>query len=225
LPEQREVDRIIQPRMAFPDDGEPYEIGWDRPKAFPDRLRPVAEDALASLNAELTPASDGALRKWLSSLAVLVAGGRSTADDAQIKLNAYAAMLEGTLPVCAFTRDTLDKAARKFKFLPSYAELTEFLSAVVSPKTARANRLAYVLKLPPPEPPRQPPTQAEIDRVSKLVSDAVAARSLRGVAPCPDYEREDKAKAYTKAIERWSNDGRQGPPPKAEDFGLEARAA
>lgn len=211
--------------MAYPDDGEPYEVGWDRPQTFPARLRPAAESALAAVNAELVPASDAALRKWLSSLAVLVAGGRSSAEDAEIKLNAYAAMLEGKMPVCAFTRDTLDRAARKFKFLPSYAELTELLSAIVSPRTARANRLAYVLKLPPPEPPRQPPTQEEIDRVSKLIADAAAARAMRAGAPCIDYEREDKAKAYTKAIERWSNDGRQGPAPKAEDFGLEGKAA
>lgn len=210
--------------MAYPDDGEPYEVGWDRPSTFPVRLRPAAESALAAVNAELVPASDAALRKWLSSLAVLVAGGRSSAEDAEIKLKAYAAMLDGKMPVCAFTRDTLDRAARKFKFLPSYAELTELLSAIVSPKTARANRLAYVLKLPPPEPPRQPPTQEEIERVSKLIADAAAARAMRVGTPCIDYEREDKSMAWTTAVRRWSDDGRQGPAPNRADFGLEGTA-
>ena len=184
------MELVILPRMAYPDDGESYEVGWDRPPTFPERLRPAAESALAAVNAELVPASDAALRKWLSSLAVLVAGGRSSAEDAEIKLNAYAGMLQGKMPVCAFTRDTLDRAARRFKFLPSYAELTEFLSSVVSPKTARASRLAYVLKLPLPEPPGQPPTQEEIARVSEMTAP-VYARMRDNPLKGPPEPRQD----------------------------------
>lgn len=65
-----------------------------------------------------------ATAKWLIRLGTLCAGQTSVAD-AKLKIVEYIALLD--YPVGCFTDQTLDAAARKFKWLPSYAELTEFL--------------------------------------------------------------------------------------------------
>lgn len=63
----------------------------------------------------------------------------------------------------------------------------------------------------------------------KFFLNPMARAIAGGAATAPsrpaDPEREAAARRYTKAMDRWHDDGRQGPAPKPEDFGLEARAA
>lgn len=54
---------------------------------------------------------------------------------------------------------------------------------------------------------------------------AIASGAATPAASPPDPEREAAARRYIKAVDEWNDDGRQGPAPKAEDFGLPARAA
>lgn len=212
-PEKRALDQIIRPEMAFPEDGEPYEVGWSsKPDTFPAALHQIAWSELAEVREALRPASKATIRKWLASLAVLVAGGRTTADDAKIKLDAYVAMMEGHMPVCAFTRDSLDRAARKFKFLPSYAELVELLSAVTDPKRGRERRLVHVLNLPPPV-ERRPPTKAEIAKVAELVAGVRIGQAdnplkfgPRQVVPCETADAMRLVAAQTSGFRLPSED-------------------
>jgi len=60
------------------------------------------------------------------------------------------------------------------------------------------------------------------------VTETLAEAARQGLPPPgtkPDPKRDAAARRYIKAMDRWNDDGRQGPAPKPEDFGLEARAA
>lgn len=72
---------------------------------------------------------------------------------------------------------------------------------------------------------RRPDTLKFLDAA---VDETLAEAARQGLPPPgskPDPEREAAARRYIKAVDRWNDDGRQGPAPKAEDFGLPARAA
>jgi hypothetical protein len=63
--------------------------------------------------------------EWLGQLGVLTAG-KMTADDARMRLAAYAGMLSDA-PIGAFTRESLKRAARKFTWFPTFSEVSEFI--------------------------------------------------------------------------------------------------
>lgn len=72
---------------------------------------------------------------------------------------------------------------------------------------------------------RRPDTLKFLDAA---VDETLAEAARQGLPPPgskPDPEREAAARRYIKAVDQWNDDGRQGPAPKAEDFGLPARAA
>lgn len=162
--------------MFFSPGGGAYEGRWRPPDHLSDRLRPTVASELAEADARIAPAERTQVARWLASLAVLVAGGRVTADDAKLKLDAYTAMLDGEVPASILTRSSLDDVARQFKFLPSYAELREALDQLESPLRRRADKLRRLLDLPAPPPPWTPPTQEEMDRVSAILAAGKARK-------------------------------------------------
>ncbi len=107
--------------------------------SIPSAVRNEAEAALSAIDEALKPAPEALVLRWLTALGTLTAT-RPDEADASGKVRAYAAMLE--LPASAFTRRSLDAAARRFRFFPSYAELTEHLEA----ETADARRTRHQLR-------------------------------------------------------------------------------
>lgn len=59
---------------------------------------------------------------WLNDLAVFVAGN-SSVEEVRTKLAAMTGLLASKAPAECFTAESLEFCARKFKFMPSYAEL------------------------------------------------------------------------------------------------------
>ncbi len=129
-------------------------------------------------------------RDWLKTLGTLVAGNL-TRPEAELRLTAYGPLLAREFPVEAFTQDTLSRVARDLPsaFFPSYSELCRSLS-----KVWREMRPLPQLPAPPPEPAREPPTDAEIAAVAdtvqqlraQLAADAVARSIQAGeTAPSP----------------------------------------
>lgn len=60
------------------------------------------------------------------------------------------------------------------------------------------------------------------------ITDTLAEAARQGLPPPgakPDPDREAAARQYLDALDRWHDDGMQGPSPKPEDFGLKAAAA
>ncbi len=66
-------------------------------------------------------------KKWLASLGTLCAGAMPL-DEAQTRVVAYATILCGQFAPHHFSQQSLERAAREFKFFPSFAELSELLS-------------------------------------------------------------------------------------------------
>lgn len=67
------------------------------------------------------------IRRWLAHLGLLVAGSMP-AEEARMRIEAFAPLLDDEFPAWAFTAASLQAVARGAKFFPSYAELTEALS-------------------------------------------------------------------------------------------------
>lgn len=82
----------------------------------------------------------GVLKQWL---AIVISGSaRRQADDIDdaARLSALMFAVEEH-PAYCFTKTTLRDAQRRFKFLPTPAELLEFADAIVSAETLKAERL------------------------------------------------------------------------------------
>jgi len=94
---------------------------------------------MAAADAALQPAPGELVERWLEALGALVAVAAGEAEAAR-KIRAMTTMLE--FPASAFNRSSLNSAARRFKFFPSYAELCEHLEV----ETAEAKRLRHQLR-------------------------------------------------------------------------------
>ena len=124
-------------RIATEQPGAPLEISSTQ--------RAEAERALAAIDAALQPAPQALIERWVAALGTLCAGKPDEADAAA-KIRAYAAMLE--FPASAFSRSSLDAAARRFKFFPAYAELVEHLEAEVAAAKDQRHQLRRAIALP-----------------------------------------------------------------------------
>ena len=115
------------------------------PLAISSTQKAEAERALAAIEAALQPAPQALALRWISALGTLTASKPGEADGSA-KAQAYAAMVE--FPASAFTRSSLDAAARKFRWFPSYAELVEHLEAEVAAAKAQRHQLRRAVALP-----------------------------------------------------------------------------
>ena len=115
------------------------------PLAISSTQKVEAERALAAIEAALQPAPQALALRWISALGTLTASKPGEADG-DAKARAYAAMLE--YPASAFSRASLDAAARKFRWFPSYAEVCEHLEAEVAAAKAQRHQLRRAIALP-----------------------------------------------------------------------------
>lgn len=87
----------------------------------------------------------GVLKQWM---AILISGSaRRQADDVDdvARLSALMFAVEEHPSFC-FTKGTLREAQRRFKFLPTPAELLEFADAIVAAETQKADRLWKIVE-------------------------------------------------------------------------------
>jgi hypothetical protein len=115
------------------------------PLAISSTQKAEAERALAAIEAALQPAPQALALRWITALGTLTASKPGEADGSA-KAQAYAAMVE--FPASAFTRASLDAAARKFRWFPSYAEVCEHLEAEVAAAKAQRHQLRRAVALP-----------------------------------------------------------------------------
>jgi Mg-chelatase subunit ChlI len=115
------------------------------PLSISSTQKTEAERALVAAEAALQPAPQALAERFVTALGTLTATRPGEADGLA-KVRAYAAMLE--FPASAFTRSSLDAAARKFRWFPSYAELVEHLEAEVAQAKALRHQLRRAVALP-----------------------------------------------------------------------------
>lgn len=139
------------------------------PLSISSQMIAEARDAMAAVDAALQPAPIDLVKRWLEALGALVAAAPGEAEAAR-KIHAMATMLE--FPASAFNRASLNAAARKFRFFPSYAELCEHLEAETAGTKTLRHQLRRLVALPVSE--RQagtrwseltPEQRAEFDRL------------------------------------------------------------
>lgn len=160
-----------------------------QPVTLAPALRDEAKAALATIGRVMTQMVDqDAVRQWVGSLGVLTASGAMGSGDAEAKLDSYPSMLAGRYPAVIFTRDALDRAARQFKFFPSYAELTERLDGEVLRRNRASRKLERLIRgprqMPAPAAPSLPAqsTEAILKRAGEAVS-APKGRASAEVSP------------------------------------------
>jgi len=144
---------------------------WKPPAVIPDSLRAEARGVLARVDLE-NKADGRSIAEWVGKLGILVAGNM-TADDARAKMAAYGSMLAGQYPRAMLTRDGLDRAARAFKWFPSYSELSEHLDREFRRMQRERRRLEALAGEPAPEAMAAP--------IRRLVSSAI-----KTVVPKPE---------------------------------------
>lgn len=99
---------------------------WYPPRAQPAAVVQAALDELDRIERALYDnPTKRQVAEWLGQLGILTAG-KMTADDARMRLAAYAGMLSDA-PIGAFTRESLKRAARKFTWFPTFSEVSEFI--------------------------------------------------------------------------------------------------
>ncbi|MFC5353525.1 hypothetical protein [Azospirillum himalayense] len=97
---------------------------------------------MARIDAAMELSPQSRVRQWLLDLAPLVAVSISASDAAQ-KLDAYVGMLE--YPAAVYTKASLAKAARRFKFFPTFAELADFFDGQLSEVRIKRQRLQAIV--------------------------------------------------------------------------------
>lgn len=101
-----------------------------------------------------------------------------------MRVSAYTALLG---PVSgALTEDSLDRAGRKFKWFPSYAEIAEFLDgekAEIEKQLARARQITEAdISLP----------RKELPRMSKYMVDLKASDPETFARQFPEYAADER---------------------------------
>ena len=136
---------LIETRL----DHEDKPLPWNPPEIVTPALAQEAMNYADDLKWALNRAADREhVRKWLNSLGTLVAGQMPLAE-AKTRVGHYATLMD--FPNAVYTRETLKKAGERFKWFPSFAELSELLSGETQKlrdKAARAERLGKCLPDP-----------------------------------------------------------------------------
>lgn len=139
-------------------------------------LLPLAEAAC-----ELAKPDDGRTWNWLLMLGAITAG-RTSMDDAKVKLTAYRKLLE--VPVGIFDDETvMRRAGKRFKFFPSFSELAEFIEAERRRLDQQARRLRIVAFGRDQEPARG--FRVPVRRMATASKMNAAPASEKPVPPTP----------------------------------------
>lgn len=101
----------------------------------------------AEAELRLAPATEDDLREWLIRLGTTVVGNLGR-DEADIKSRGIAHLLENIPLGVTASKDTMRRAARRFKFFPGFQEVDEFLQAEASAFRAHVSRLRHLANAP-----------------------------------------------------------------------------
>jgi hypothetical protein len=87
-------------------------------------LKVEAEQVLRTCDDWLRPASREHKAKWIVVLGTVTANRPEPTDDAGRRVEAYIGLLDAS--AACFSKETLQNAAKRFRWFPSVAELAEF---------------------------------------------------------------------------------------------------
>ena len=187
----KELTELLKTRYedTLRDDDQGYPVAGERPYWYPPpvvtpEMVNVAKYSLSTFDAMLEDAAPEDIRAWLAKLGLLGAGNMPE-DRATAKLVAYSAFLF-PLPTGILTEETAERAARKFKWFPSYAEIVEFLDAETLELKNMRQRARMIAEWAGPKQPPKPAPRRRLMHNGKPISDMTpdelkqAAQEARG---------------------------------------------
>lgn len=137
---------------------------WQVPSRITQPMIDDAKEQLAVWQAYLAPCQLGRIGEqntvvdWLSQLGTMCAGQKMSVDEAKEKIASYAFGLR--YPEFCFSQGSLYRAARKFKFFPTFSEVCDFLDDMARPARSTFARIE-LLSL------AQPTSDIEPERVKR----------------------------------------------------------
>ncbi|MFM2044715.1 MAG: hypothetical protein RLY86_3291 [Pseudomonadota bacterium] len=148
---------------------------WRAPATVPLSIRQEANSRAAEISAHLgTPASRDSLKRWLGSLAALVAGNMPI-EELQIRAGAYSDLLD--VPGVLLTKATLKAAAARFRFFPSFEEVNAFFGERTAALRVEMDKCRALAR---PKADRveewRPPTEDEKEAVAAMLDQAIPNR-------------------------------------------------
>jgi hypothetical protein len=94
-------------------------------------LQAEAKRVVSACDAALTIANEAIVIPWLNCLGMLCAAAPGQSADMGPRYVGYAKTLD--YPAICYTQETLREAAKRFRFFPTVAELTEIFNPIVAP--------------------------------------------------------------------------------------------
>ena len=138
------LERALQRQTVqqdSPDGIVAIQMPWRPPERIPPSLIVEAKAVHQVYLTRCEPAPKELLKAWLSKLGILVTNSM-TASDAKAKLAGYASLME--FPETCLTKETLEEAARQFKWFPNYAELCDFFEEKARDDRERCDALEWL---------------------------------------------------------------------------------
>jgi hypothetical protein len=145
-------------------------LAWRLPERITPELIAAAKRFLPATEDALKPAPRQKAKDWLAMLGTLCAG-QMTAADAKAKIGVYVPLMEA--PELVLTRETLREAGERFKWFPSFAEISAFMDEKVGPiKQLRARLEALANAKPTLPPPSKGKAWSELTDEEKAAHNA-----------------------------------------------------
>jgi hypothetical protein len=169
-------------------------VEWSPPRAVPEDVR---REAITALKARSRPPTMAQVDCWIANLAALCAG-RDLPPETKLAA-AASAIIRANYPAIIFhDPNTLDRAARRFSFWPSWAELAPALDEEAARAALEEKRLAVIAKGGEPasrqrrEEPEEPWTGP---RRLSAETEAMLEQWRRNPPPLPEMRRPHPAAA------------------------------
>lgn len=121
---------------------------WALPLTITDAMVSACREGLRAYEAQSGPVQGGVLGQWLGNLYPVCAKRAGDAPDVEAWIKSAGFALEEH-PAFCFTQTTLRAAMRRFKFLPTGAELLAFADEIVVARGRAAQRAWKVLDAGP----------------------------------------------------------------------------
>ena len=178
----------------------PVEASWDIPTVITQQLIDAAAEALPAWREYMAPCDLAKAGHWLAQLGVMCGGPKMTADEAKEKIVAYAVGLQ--FPAFCFSDKSLYTAAKKFKWFPTFSEVSDWLEAKSRVSQDTLTRLEMLASAQPTK-PREPDMVRTIAEATPEQREKHEAemRKLKAMLADSGVGNSPKAHAARRAVD------------------------
>ena len=162
------------------------EAPWKPPAVITPDVRSSAVAQLQAMDDLIKPANKDVVEDWLIRLGQMVIRRKDeTPADVLANVMAYSAVMN--YPLGCFTLETVERASRRFKFFPPYAEVADFMDREKTAFSERVRRLKVVAEAKDKDTPKKAHKPAvrekrywEMTEEERQTFDARIARIMKG---------------------------------------------